>query len=130
MDEVLIKVNKLKYDNLNLTSKIEANGEEISKSLKDYQTFLGEYKNLEDSASKLSSVLPLGKDRIEYARALIKAQKACRGKPRDNYQDLKYVNFLAEQYENKVANLNQASKGRFFSSINKFEDVRAAPGRD
>lgn len=83
LDEVLIKVNKLKYDNLNLTSKIEANGEEISKSLKDYQTFLGEYKNLEDSASKLSSVLPLGKDRIEYARsAHKKRKKACRGKPR------------------------------------------------
>ena len=120
LDEVLIKVNKLKYDNLNLTSKIEANGEEISKSLKDYQTFLGEYKNLEDSASKLSSVLPLGKDRIEYARALIKsAKKLAEENPGDNYQDLKYVNFLAEQYENKVANLNRLQKDDFSAaSIN------------
>lgn len=120
LDEVLIKVNKLKYDNLNLTSKIEANGEEISKSLKDYQTFLGEYKNLEDSASKLSSVLPLGKDRIEYARALIKsAKKLAEKNPGDNYQDLKYVNFLAEQYENKVANLNRLQKDDFSAaSIN------------
>ncbi len=120
LDEVLAKVNSLKYGNLILAEKISSNSEKISQSLKDYKTFLSEYKNLDEYAAKLSSALPLGEERIEYGRALIKSAKALVEKnPGDNYQDLKYVNSIAEQYNNKVDALNRLQKEEFSAvSIN------------